>query len=80
MNIMDLFKQLEKLDRIERKLDNDLTEVKILFENGQLSYHYFLDKNRYMHGEYKSWLRNGTLFEHFFYKNGKEIKNYLKEK
>ena len=59
-----------KLDRIERKLDNGLIEVKILFDTGQLSFHYFLDENGLRHGEYKSWYRDGTLGEHCYYEHG----------
>ena len=75
MNIVDAIKSRS----LERKLDNGLTEVKILYVNGQLSYHYFEDKNIKLHGEFKSWYSNGTLVKHCFYENGKLIKDYLKE-
>ena len=75
MNIVDALKS----NRLKRKLDNGLTEVKVLFNNGQLSFHYFKDENGERHGEFKSWYSDGTLVEHYFYENGEIIKNYLKE-
>ena len=66
MNIVDAIKSKV----LKRKLDNDLTEVKELYDNGQLACHYFEDENGKKHGEYKSWHSNGTLCAHRFYKNG----------
>ena len=72
MNIVDAL----KARRLERKLDNGLTEVKIVYSNGQLEYHYFEDENNDYHGEFKSWYSNGTLYKHCFYENGKAHGEY----
>ena len=68
MNIVDIINS--KPEKIKRKLSNGFTEVKILFNDNNLSYHYFLDENDKKHGEYKSWWKDGTLSEHYYYENG----------
>ena len=72
MNIVDAVQS----NKLKRKLNNSLTEVKELYNNGQLEYHYFLDENGKKHGEYKDWWRNGTLGIHCFYENGERHGEY----
>ena len=75
---MEIIKDINS-KRLERKLDDGLTEVKEFFDNGQLEYHYFEDENSEKHGECKWYYENGPLLEHRFYKNGKrhgECKSY----
>ena len=76
---MNIIKAL-KSDKITRKLENGLIEVKVLWYNGgDMSYHYFFNENDLLHGEYKSWFMDGTLCSHHLYVHGKLIKDYLKE-
>ena len=51
---MNIIKDINS-KRLERKLDNGLTEVKEFFEDGELEYHYFLNENGSLHGEWKEY-------------------------
>ena len=72
MNIVDAVQSR----RLEKKLDNGLTEIKELYDNGQLGCHYFKDENNEYQGEFKRWRSDGTLGIHCFYENGKRHGEY----
>ena len=65
MEIINIFNS----KRLERKLDNGLTEVKEFWENEQLKAHYFVDEKNEKHGEYKLYYNNGKINTHCFYKD-----------
>ena len=66
MNIVKAIKS----NRITKKLDNGLTEIKHEATDRTFKSHYFLDENREYQGEYKSWYDDGTPREHCFFKDG----------
>ena len=69
-------------DRITRELPNGLIEVKEFYENGELQFHYFKNKNSKYHIEWKSYYENGQIKSHTFYKNSilhGECKLYYKD-
>ena len=67
---MEIIKDLNS-DRLERKLDNGLIEVKEFdVDFGYLYKHYFINENDKLHGEFKRYDGNGQLWEQYFYKNG----------
>ena len=74
MNIVKAIQSKPKT--IKRKLNNNLTEVKEFWSNGQIYEHYFLDENGKRHGEYKGWWENGTLWRHCYYEHGKLYGEY----
>lgn len=65
---MEIIKDLNS-DRLERKLDNGLIEVKVLYDSGLLWRYYFIDKYDKLQGEYKQYYDTGQLLYHYFYKN-----------
>ena len=74
MNIVDVIKS--KPEILKRKLNNNLTEVKDFYSNGQNNAHYFEDENGKLHGEYKWWYDNGTLATHCYYEHGERHGEY----
>ena len=74
---MDIIKEIQS-KRLERKLDNGLIEIKEFWDSGKLLFHFFLNKNGKLHGEWKEYNENGQLKEHELYKDSKLIKDYLK--
>ncbi len=51
--------------------ENMLKEVKEYFNNGMLSFHYFVDEQDNYHGSYKDYKFSGELFMCLIYKNGR---------
>ena len=73
---MKIVKDL-KSDRLERKLSNGLTEIKIFWNNGQLWKHYFLDENDNFHDEYKRYSISGNLIMHKLFEHGYCMKDLI---
>ena len=67
---MKIIKDLNS-DRLERKLPNGLLEVKDIDCFG-IKHHYFLNKNKYIVGEYKKFFANNILFECIQYRNSRK--------
>ena len=66
---MEIIKDINS-DRLEKVLENGLTEVKTFYKNGQLAYHYFKDENGWFQGEWKRYGMNGTLINFYIYIDG----------
>lgn len=60
---MEIIKDINA-KKIERKLDNGLTEVKIFFDTGEVEFHYFEDENGRYHGEYKEYCFYFSVNDH----------------
>ena len=69
--IYALWHELRRLENEEIENKEELEEIKMFYNNGQLKEHYFLNENNQYHGECKLYYDNGQLGSHYFYKNNK---------